>query len=83
MRWLLWFARGPPGAIACQCAIATRLRRPEPCSPVRDAWDGNDRQLRPALLPFSSEVTPMSDGTFFLSIVLLSPLGVVWGRDER
>jgi hypothetical protein len=47
------------------------------------AWDGNDRQPRPALLPFSSEVTSMDSGSFFLFIVCMTLICLIWSRDDR
>ncbi len=82
MTWRPWFARGPP-PIGAPSAAPPVLRRPEPCSPVREAWDGNDRQLRPASLPFSSEVTSMDGGAFFLFLVCINLIWVIWSRDDR
>jgi hypothetical protein len=50
---------------------------------VTEAWDGNGGQPRPALFPFSSEVTSMDGGTFFLFIVCMTLICLIWSRDDR
>ena len=54
-----------------------------PALPQGSAWDGNGGSPRPALLPFSNEVTSMDSGSFFLFIVCMTLICLIWSRDDR